>query len=187
MPTGRSAPAAAVVDGILYVIGGISTPSFDAVGTVEAYDPVTNTWTTKTPMPTPRSLLAAAVLEGVIYVAGGTDGTNVLATVEAYDPATDRWTTKALLPTARWGSAVGVVGGLVYIIGGAESLDPFESRPIATVESYNPATDMWTAVTPMPTARYDLAVTVVENTLYAMGGTADFTGPYFDVIEAYTP
>ena len=44
MPTPRYGPAAAVVDGKIYVFGGNDVGSLD---TVEEYDPDTDTWTTK--------------------------------------------------------------------------------------------------------------------------------------------
>jgi hypothetical protein len=44
MPTARFAPGVAVVNGILYAVGG---GSLNNLATVEAYDPATNTWTSK--------------------------------------------------------------------------------------------------------------------------------------------
>ena len=72
--------------------------------TVEAYDPSTDTWTTKSPMPTARSGLSVCEVDGIIYaISGFTDMNNPLSTntVEAYDPKTDTWTTKAPIPTVR--------------------------------------------------------------------------------------
>ncbi|HEY6060182.1 MAG TPA: kelch repeat-containing protein, partial [Gemmatimonadales bacterium] len=58
MPTERAELAVGVVNGVLYAVGGRRTDphthSLTALGTVEAYDPVTGLWTTKAPMPTPR-------------------------------------------------------------------------------------------------------------------------------------
>ncbi len=51
MPTERARLGIGVVNGILYAVGGSSG---GAVNTVEAYDPATDRWTTKSPMPTPR-------------------------------------------------------------------------------------------------------------------------------------
>ncbi len=42
-----------------------------AVGTVEAYDPVRNAWTVLKDLPEPRSCPAAVELNGQVYVVGG--------------------------------------------------------------------------------------------------------------------
>ena len=44
MPTERWEHYTCVVDGEIYVIGGAG-PVYQALGTVEVYDPVTDTWT----------------------------------------------------------------------------------------------------------------------------------------------
>jgi hypothetical protein len=74
------------VQGKIYVIGG-SGP----LAKVEAFDPASNTWASKTDMPTPRGQLALAVEEtlGHIYALGGWNGTAALAAVELYDPGAD--------------------------------------------------------------------------------------------------
>ena len=59
-----------VVNGILYAVGGGNGNSVFA--TVEAYDPVSNTWTTRASMPTGRSGLGVGVVNGVLYAVGGT-------------------------------------------------------------------------------------------------------------------
>jgi len=68
MPTVRTDPAAAVVDGRIYIIGGSSVDG--STSAVEAYDPMTDTWTTRADMPTPRRGLAAAAVDGKIYAIG---------------------------------------------------------------------------------------------------------------------
>jgi N-acetylneuraminic acid mutarotase len=82
MPTPREGLATRVDNGILYAVGGYNG---GPLNTVEAYDPATNTWTTKAPMPTPRAFLAAGVVNGVLYAVGGING-NYLNTVEAFNP-----------------------------------------------------------------------------------------------------
>jgi N-acetylneuraminic acid mutarotase len=74
MPTARTALAAAVVDGIIYVIGGgtvLGNPG--AFNVVEAYDPVTDIWTRKDDLdlPSKKAALSASVVNGKIYVFGG--------------------------------------------------------------------------------------------------------------------
>lgn len=84
MPTGRAFIAGDVVNGILYVLGGDNSTGIVAI--VEAYDPLTDTWTTASPMPTARTALAAAVVNGVLYAVGGAGGGPYLATNEAFTP-----------------------------------------------------------------------------------------------------
>jgi len=66
MPTARSSLAAAAVGEIIYAIGGTGPTNRN-----EAYDPSTNSWSTKANMPTARYRLAAAAVGGIIYAIGG--------------------------------------------------------------------------------------------------------------------
>jgi N-acetylneuraminic acid mutarotase len=146
MPTPRAHPAAGAVNGILYVVGGCpNNPcSQHAVGTVEAYDPTSNTWTTKAAMPTPRAALGIGVVNGVLYAVGGfANGAIHVNTVEAYDPTTNTWTTQAPMPTPRdlFGS-VGVLNSVLYAVAGARPPDGVESYPneagLTTNEAFTP-------------------------------------------------
>ena len=53
MPSNHYSFGTGVVNGIIYAVGGINNQSMN-VGTMEAYDPVINTWMPKAPMPTTR-------------------------------------------------------------------------------------------------------------------------------------
>lgn len=209
MPTAREGLAIGVVNGILYAVGGnvrgqgavtsyarsaarsffpAGTLAFNlqsadhVVATVEAYDPVTNTWTTKAPMPTPRSMLAVGVVNGILYAVGGQSATGSFNVVEAYNPATNTWTTKAPMPESygRSALAIGVLNGMLYAVGGfvvyAET---------SLVEAYDPVADKWVAVRPMPTMRQSLGAGVINGVLYTVGGACyDDT---LTVVEAYIP
>ena len=118
MPTPRMNPAAAVVGGKIYVLGGISRQGL-AVATVEEYDPATDSWTRRAPMPTPRGMLAAASVGSIVYAIGGrSDSGGVLAVVEAYDVKTDQWRPVAPLQQARWGVMAAEAGGRLFALGG---------------------------------------------------------------------
>ena len=56
MPSDHYGFGTGVVNGIIYAVGGINNQSMN-VGTMEAYDPVINTWMPKAPMPTTRHAL----------------------------------------------------------------------------------------------------------------------------------
>jgi len=195
MPATQSHFGVGVVNGILYTVGGISGQSAPyggdggTVAILQAYDPITNTWTTKAPMPTVRHTPGVGVVNGILYVAGGQGPSGTLTTVEAYDPITNTWTTKAPMPTSRQGPAGGVVNGILYVAGGYS----YEVNDlVTTVEAYDPATNSWTTRVPIPTTRSYPGVGVVNGILYVVGGsTVRGSGPNGDGVlitnEAFTP
>lgn len=184
MPTPRGAPAAAVVDGILYVIGGLDNSGLVGITyqTVEAYDPSTDTWISRSAMPTARFSTAAGAINGLIYVAGGAKtigslGTQGFATLEVYDPNTDTWLTKSPLPAPRSGAAAGVIDGNLYVAGGV-----IPDGETSTVLIYHPQSDAWTFSVSLPKNRAFAAGVVVDQTLYVLGGD-----PALADVDALTP
>src|SRR6266545_365477 len=150
------------------------------VATVEAYNPATNSWTTKASMPTPRAYLGAAAIDGVIYAAGGQgDESFFVSNVEAYNPSLDTWTVRAPLPTGRLGLGAEVVNGQLYAIGGYGA-GYYEGR--TTVEAYDAASNTWTALPPMPVGRWFLATTVLNGVIYIIGGSGGV-----EVVETFRP
>jgi len=148
-------------------------------------------WEMRAPMPSKRSEVAVAKLDGKIYVIGGlkyligwTSGA-----VEAYDPRTDRWETKTSLPGPLHHAAATAANGKLYVVGGyAPGLlvdIPTLRRPMKEVWEYDPDRDRWRARAPMPTARGALAVGVIDEKIYAVGGEAG--GKAVNALEMYDP
>jgi N-acetylneuraminic acid mutarotase len=178
MPTPRDGLAVAVVNGILYAIGGDVSVFGAALNKVEAYDPVTNTWTTKTPLPIARAWISAGVLANKIYIAGGRTGGNSgpqVSLVQVYDPVTNAWTNAPPMLSARWGMGVAAANGMLYTVGN-----------YTRAEAFNPATNSWFISIPMPTGRDFLGLATVNNVLYAIGGYNYSVGDTTKV-EAYVP
>jgi N-acetylneuraminic acid mutarotase len=191
MPSARCTSAIAVVDGIIYVIGGVfATPAgyqtgdVEILSTVEAYDPATDTWTRKADMPTARLVHAACVIDGRIYVSGGvpTWSSDIcLPTVEVYDPAADTWTRSSDMPWPRYGHSASVVDGKMYIIGGGDDLVVRRclageitleelSALFESVDVYDPKTDTWTKAASCPLGTMEHAAAVVDGRIYEIGG-----------------
>ena len=209
MPTARSCFSTGTVDGKIFAIGGrlqLETDEFGeiAISTVEMYDPKTDTWQRKADMPTKRSGVAVSVVDGKIYAIGGEKMKKVpmhtgwiheaegLPTVEMYDPVTDSWTQKADMPTSRK-TRTCVVGGKIYAIGGL-AVGPMGKKrgQLATVEVYDPATDVWVTASRMHHARYWAALSVVNGEIYATGGTGPSASrsksdPYLSSVEVFNP
>lgn len=138
MPTRRGAHTRSILNEKIYAIGGLASgPFWPGLKTVEEYNPVTDTWTTKAEMSTARWGHSASVVDGKIYVIGGAASVSgtVYSTVEMYDPATGTWTPKVEMTTARVLHSTSVVNGKIYAIGG---LPCPGCNAISTVEEYDP-------------------------------------------------
>lgn len=216
LPTHRKSFSTAVVDGKIYLIGGTLFEHARGVlrdpgpgiwrgpfgmSLVEVYDPETNTWQRLADMPTVRAGANTAVVDGKIYVMGGYAGKDnhgknfkFLKAVEMYDPQTDTWVRKQDLPIPRIQFGVGAVDGKIYAIGGL--LDPKEKKPglqgrLDIVEVYDPVSDTWAKRADMPTRRDGFATAVIDDTIYAIGGSGwpqvGAGGPPLGTIEVYEP
>jgi hypothetical protein len=75
--------------------------------------------------------------------------------------------------------AVGVVNGRLYAAGGADAYGP-----VATFESYDPASNTWSTKASMLTARDGVAADVLGGTLYVIGGD-DRNLRVLPTVEAY--
>jgi len=178
MPTPRWGHSATVVNGKIYVIGGLtSETSFlngQPISAVEEYDPVTDTWARKADMPEPRGYLSGShpVVDGRIYVVGG--GKSGSSHVDVYDPATDTWSRGTDMPTARVLQATVAWDGKIYAFGGLSTLNtPVSSLQALTIaEVYDPKTDTWAEATPMPYAVWQHSANEVDDKIYVIGGAS---------------
>ena len=188
MPTARGAAVATAAHGKVYVIGGGAAFPRDpnqsihparphrSLGTVEEYDPTTNTWRERSPMPTPRNHAAVGAVKGKIYVIGGRLGAAFITAfpgntdlVQEYDPATDGWANKTPMPTARSAVAWAVLNEKIYVAGG-EVQTPEYLATFRAFEAFDPATNTWERLPRMPVPRHGLAGGAVGNRIHLVSG-----------------
>ena len=167
MPTPRTDHAVAAYQGLVYVIGGVS--SNGATGRVEIYDPNTDTWTTGRSKPTPVGFIAAAQVGDKIYVPGGIDaGRQPQDILEIYDPIRDIWELGAPLPRPLGAYGLAALDGQVYLFGGRS-----EDGYVASVYRYDPQADTWEELPAMDQARGFLSAASIGDQIYVVGGYDD--------------
>jgi N-acetylneuraminic acid mutarotase len=181
---GRGLHAAGVIGDRVYVAGGgfIGSSLWASYSSALVYDPAADAWSTLAAMPTLRTAPGAAVApyqgQDRLYVIGGVDLTGFPIdhvghpSIEEYDPVTDSWrTVGANLPDIPfvWGICAVEAGGLVYLMGGARTSF---GGATARLASYDPDSDAYTVLAPMPGARSDGACAVVGGEIYYIGGYA---------------
>jgi N-acetylneuraminic acid mutarotase len=177
MPTNRSQLNANVVDGKIYLIAGRTGGQYTTVALNEVYNPETDTWTTKEPIPYPVVQYASAVVDDKIYIIGGQDEYELpsnpnLNITQIYDTITNTWTFGAPLPYVVWQADAGATTGemapkKIYVMGGLPK-DSLFGTDLNQV--YDPSTNTWILGTPVPIARAQSHIAVVNDMLYWMGG-----------------
>jgi N-acetylneuraminic acid mutarotase/glucose/arabinose dehydrogenase len=189
MPTARAGATAQVLNGDIYVIGGMGADGA-SVDVVEIYDPETNTWNTGASLPTRRDNPGSAVINDKLYVVGGrirnadgstTNGT--LNTLEIYDPLTGQWSTGAPMPTGRRTMIVGTIDQKLQVVGGEAGAG---NTAFNQNEEYNPLTDSWRSLPAITTPRHGAAFGTINNVLYAAGGGIVAGSSFSNVTEGFT-
>jgi hypothetical protein len=174
MPTARYEFGTTELNGQLYAIGGNPgcASAGNAIRAVEAYVPISNSWSSKALLPTGSWGAGVASANGRIYALGGFANYNY-----CYDPTNNSWSVKTPVPITYSFGAEAVVNGIIYIMGG--------SGPLASVYAYDPVANTWTSKASMPTARSSGAGAAVNGIIYVAGGSSS-TGAVATV-EAYNP
>ena len=202
IPTARSEPITAVVDGKIYVLAGyvgkdnrgVNLKNLDVV---EMYDPQTDTWVRKQDMSIPRTQFGIGVVAGRIYAIGGRvhprdkkpGHPGRIDLVEVYDPINDIWAKRAKMPTRRDGFGAAVIRDTLYAIGGSGWPHDGQGGPaLATIEAYHPKMNRWQKKPDMPNLRWIFLTVVIDGKIYLIGGTdlqAGDRGPA--PVEVYEP
>ena len=194
VPTKRGAAVAVEVAGKIYVIGGATTvagskdPYFTFFGpslvltTNEVFDPATNKWESRRPMSVARNHAYASAVNGKIYVIGGRTGHAFILSatntdvVEEYSPVNDMWSApKERMPTPRSGGAWGTDGRRIYVAGGEVTTKELVGA-FRAVEAYEPATNSWISLPPMPMPRHGIAGAVIGNEFHLVSGMIQSAG-----------
>lgn len=182
-PRRRGAAGVVVHDGLVYLVGGNTRGHMAGfVPWLDVFDPATGTWRALADAPHARDHFHAVVIDGRIYAAGGRRTSHdtgetmslTIPEVDVYDIASGRWSTLAApLPTQRAGApAVAMAGRLVVLGGESPSQVPGHSE----VEAYDPTTQRWATLAPLPKGRHGTQATMIDGVLHVAAGSGDRGG-----------
>jgi N-acetylneuraminic acid mutarotase len=206
MPRGLNHVNAAVVNGKIYVIGGLAETDngvrvWDAVPDSWVYDLSTDTWETIPGLPTGEERGSAAVgtYQSKIYLAGGmsklelfANGTqDSVSVVSIFDTDTRTWLpvpeAAKYIPEARDHAGAAVVGGKMYVLGGRDRGQENVRDTVFVLDLCDLEAGWKTSSARMPTARGGVAAGVIGRNVYVFGGEGNVqsdTG-VFDQVEVY--
>jgi N-acetylneuraminic acid mutarotase len=189
MSTPRCSPGMAAINDKIYAMGGWNLQDgLNTLGSVEEYDPETDTWTNKADMKEKRYNFGIAALNGYLYtICGSVRNTDPGAanlytgssTVEKYDPETDQWIKVQSTNGSSAYAGSAAVGDKIYVL--------YLSGSSMVVEEYNPETDRWVMKSGKTGARYGFATAVVNNIIYLIGGTDAEGYKAVKTVDQYDP
>ncbi|XP_076026853.1 kelch-like protein 22 [Genypterus blacodes] len=171
-----------VVGGRIYAVGGRDYSS--ELDSVERYDPHTNTWDFVAPLRREVYAHAGAVLDGKMYVTCGRRGSAYLKETQCYDPEAEGWTACAKGPVERAWHAMAAVNGRVYVIGGSNDQQQYR-RDVLKLACFNPSTDTWSLMTPLPAGHGEPGVAVLGARIYVLGGRSHDKGNRMKYVHVY--
>ncbi|HGJ65285.1 TPA: kelch repeat-containing protein [bacterium] len=162
MPHSRQATMTAAVNGKIYVFGNMQAKTPTGI-----YDPIKDTWETKSDMPNCRSLAGTIILGDKVYIMGGyfIGGNIIYSDIDVYDTKTDTWEKKKPMPWTRVSFGACMVNGKIYVIGGQANWQVNNE-----VWEYDPDKETWTQKTSMPTIRDAFTADVIDGKIYCIGG-----------------
>lgn len=190
LPQARTELSAAVLDGQVFVAGGLARgPGGERF---YRYDPATDTWNELAPLPEARHHAPLAAHAGRVYVVGGfanrasrefpfgtpTDSLFV------YDVAGDRWRLGPSLPEPVAAHAVATTeDGMIHVLGGVRD------EPLSALDDhlvFDPDTGTWSTLPPLPTGREHLGATHLDGVIYTASGRLGLRGTEFEAYDVET-
>jgi len=185
MPGGaRQEFCVAALGGLVYAIGSYTGNANNQ--RLEAYDPATNTWSTKAMLPFGGDHCNAAATATKLYVLGAT-GTTQSA---EYDPVANSWTMKRPIPTQRAAAATAAIGDKIYVAGGQSTMG--RNVTVREFAAYDAVADTWEILPDLPDIQRNHGPAAgVGGIFYVLGGRSgppdNPTTGLLDRVDAYDP
>jgi N-acetylneuraminic acid mutarotase len=145
------------------------------------------------PFPEPDEELYGVAANGKLYVIGGWGDGKARGVNYEYEPSTDKWTKKQPMPRPAHHAALAAVNGKIYAFGGfvapANTAMPLGAawEPIADAYEFNPATDSWKPLAPLPGKRGSAIAAEVGGKIYVIGGATTMEGSKDPFFTAFGP
>ncbi|XP_076026080.1 kelch-like protein 23 [Genypterus blacodes] len=164
----RESYCVTVLGADIYVTGGFSTNTVEALDTVSIYNCDSDEWTEGCPMITARYYHCSVTLHGCVYAMGGYRKTTPEKEAEFYDPLKKKWFPVADMIQGVGNATACGMRGKIYVTGdhyGYKGTISYEN-----IQQYSPDVNEWTIITTSPHPEYGLVSVSLHNKLYVVGG-----------------
>ncbi|HWE03867.1 MAG TPA: carbohydrate-binding protein [Tepidisphaeraceae bacterium] len=179
-PVGTYEQEAAMVNGLLYTFGGLTTIKDGGVSdTYQVYNPATNVWKSLGMMPGPQTHAEVAVDQstGIIYLVGGFEGTIqgqiIVDNVYAYDTTANTWSQLPPLPVTVGAGDAAIVDGELHYFGGNQGQDRVTDHGdhwALDLSQVAAGTATWQTKAPLPDPRVHSSAIAYNGLIYTFAG-----------------
>ncbi|HEY0604773.1 MAG TPA: kelch repeat-containing protein [Herpetosiphonaceae bacterium] len=170
-------------DGTIYV-GELGANRVTALKPNPGTPSAGGTWASKQPLPASLLDVGGAAIGGKLYVVAGKTSVGPQTNMYIFDAASNSWSSGPNLPGPGVEHPAAVAyNGKLYVFGG--STGAF-SGAVTNAAVFNPATNSWTALAPMSTARGGATAQVIGTKIYVAGGMGG-NGASLSSVEVYDP
>ena len=181
MPSGVAKFGVAALVGKIYVVGG-----YDTRAAVMVYDIATDRWSVGPTLPRGTDNVAAVVAGDKLYAIGG-EASNAF---QVFDPGSGKWTAGPALPRVGFATAAAASGGRLHMVGGWNYSNT-ASASLASHSVFDLASQSWTSVAPLATARNAAGAAAIDGRLFVVGGRSPgiraSDQQSLAILEIYTP
>jgi len=185
LPVGRNACTAVSLHGSVYVGSGLegnSAYEYQISYRLDVYNLSTNQWS-PSPITTPYHAYDMTVLDDKLVTVGGVTKSDKFTNKILFLDA-GQWKDYSEMPTARGSvTAVGHEDMLIVAGGKADDVDGTVIK-VCTTELLDTTNGCWYTCDNLPTPHSQLKPTVVNNTLYMLGGSIARRNPSSQVFSA---
>lgn len=172
----------AVVDGDIWVLGGMTGDRGNRLTSIEVYDQDSDVWTTSdVEVPIGLASFEGAAVGDRIFVFGGLDETSRPTDFAAVlDTSTGTWQELPALPHERYAHTVTLHDGRIHVIGGESA-----AGAVSEVDVFDVGSGSWSSGTPMRRARGSHDTVSTGEGLYVLGGW--WQGAPSSMVQLYDP
>ncbi|MCK4921017.1 MAG: Ig-like domain-containing protein, partial [Bacteroidales bacterium] len=176
-PDSMGSMASCVLNDTIYILGG--SKDYDPTDQNKAlyYVPGMDSWGSLPDMIFERPIgLSTEIVDNKIYVIGGTyesGWNNPTGKAEVYDPQLKTWTELADMPVPVTHHISVIHDSKIMVFGGdSSSVYSPDALSIGSniIQEYDPSTDSWSLLKPMPIKRAGMTGQKVGNYVYLLGG-----------------
>ena len=167
--------------GQLYLAGGSMAH--------EKFNPAAGSWTNVAPLPVKLDHIQGVAIGSKIYYPGGLSGFPGphSSKLFIYDTGTNTFSEGASMgDRGRGAGGVAVRGGKLYYAGGLHTNSAGTTTAVKWFDVYDPATNVWTELPDMPTARDHFHGAVLDGSFWAIGGRNKSITATTPVNESYS-